>query len=62
MENTTKAGIGAIVGGVTALVAFVVKWITTKTLPSPEEFTILGGAVTAAISAGVGLIKAEDAK
>ena len=62
MQKTTKAGIGALLAGLGALVAFVSNWIVTKQTPSAEAFEIVGAAVGTAVAAGFGLIKAADNK
>lgn len=62
MENTTKAGIGSLLAGFSALVAFVVNWIVTKQLPTADAFAAVGAAVGTSVAAGIGLIKAADAK
>ncbi len=58
--NTTKAGIGVLLAGLTALIAFIANWAVTKSLPSGEAFAAVGSAVATSIAAGIGLIKAAD--
>lgn len=60
MENTTKAGIGVLVAGFSALIGFVANWVATKQTPTGEAFAAVGSALATAIAAGIGLIKAAD--
>lgn len=53
--KTTAAGLLTIAG---AAFTFVGHWVATGSLPPPEQWSILGGALTV----GAGLIAAADGR